>query len=549
MVERKRKILGAPLGNDVHVAGILSFLRLAEDQGYHTEFLGPAAGTAGIINACMEYRPHILAVSYRLTPEVVPGLIKELTDAMQEAGVGDIELVFGGTAPVARAAEATGAFRAVFSGLEGPEEVIAYLQGRDSAEENQRYPGELIPRMQSKRPYPLLRHHFGLPEMQATIDGIKKIADAKVLDIISIGPDQNAQASFFRPDEIDENQAGAGGVPVRTPDDLRALYAASRTGNYPLLRIYSGTRDLEKWAELAVETIHNAWAAIPLCWYSELDGRSNRPLLSAIQENLAIMAWYAERGIPVEVNESHHWSLRESSDTIAVAMAYIAAYNAKVQGVKHYIAQYMFNTPNGIWYDQDLAKMLAKQELIRSLHDDHFLSYTQVRTGLASLSPNLNMAKGQLASSMHLALSLKPDIVHVVGFSEADHAAKPEDVIESCEIIRGMLHNTLHGLPVAEHDPRVQQRKAELLSEAKVLIEAIKRLGSDHKDPLSTPEVLVDAISQGLLDAPHLRGSSIAKGELKTRLIDGACVAIHPVTAEPLSEAERLQMIWNRRVR
>lgn len=549
MAERKRKILGAPLGNDVHVAGILGFLRLAEDQGYDTEFLGPAAGTAGIINACMEYRPHVLAVSYRLTPEVVPGLINELTNAMQEAGLKDLELVFGGTAPVARAAKITGVFRAIFSGLEGPEEVIAYLQGRDTAQDNQRYPGELISRMESKRPYPLLRHHFGLPDMQATLDGIKQIAGAKVLDIISIGPDQNAQASFFRPDEIDESQAGAGGVPIRTADDLRSLYEASRSGNFPLLRIYSGTRDLHRWAELAVETIKNAWAAIPLCWYSELDGRSNRPLLKAMQENLNVMAWYANKGIPVEVNEAHHWSLRESSDTIAVAMAYIAAHNAKSQGVRRYIAQYMFNTPNGVWYNQDLAKMLAKQELIQSLHDNQFRSYTQVRTGLASLSPNLNMAKGQLASSMHLALALKPDIVHVVGFSEADHAAKPEDVIESCEIVRGMLHNTLHGLPAAGYDPRVQRRKDELLAEAKVLIDAIKCLGRDHKDPLSSPEVLVDAISQGLLDAPHLRGSSVAKGKLQTRLIDGACLAVHPDTAQPLSETDRLQMILNRKVR
>ncbi|HBK86124.1 MAG TPA: methionine synthase, partial [Firmicutes bacterium] len=66
--------------------------------------------------------------------------------------------------------------------------------------------------------------------------------------------------------------------------------------------------------------------------YSELDGRSNRPLATAIAENLATMAWYAERGIPVEVNEAHHWSLREASDTIAVAMAYLAAAFAKQQG-------------------------------------------------------------------------------------------------------------------------------------------------------------------------------------------------------------------------
>ncbi|MGI6343465.1 MAG: cobalamin B12-binding domain-containing protein [Bacillota bacterium] len=540
---KRRKILAAPLGNDVHVAGILSFLRLAEEQGFDTAFLGPAVGVGGIVRAAQEYRPDVLAVSYRLTPEVVPALVAELTGALQEAGLGDLELIFGGTLPVVRAAAATGVFRKTFSGLEGVEEVIAYLQGRDQAVGEARYPDQLLPRLAGKRPYPLLRHHFGLPSLEETLEGVRQIAASQVLDIISIGPDQCAQDSFFRPEEIDEQQAGAGGVPLRRPEDLRRLYEASRTGNYPLLRIYAGTRDLLQWAELAVETIHNAWAAVPLCWYSELDGRSNRPLLAALEENRAVIAWYAERDIPVEVNEAHHWSLRESPDTIAVVMAYLAAYNAKALGVKDYVAQYMFNTPNGTWYDQDLAKMLAKQELISSLHDESFRSYTQVRTGLASLSPNLNLAKGQLASSIHLALALQPDIVHVVGFCEADHAARPEDVIESCEIVQGVLQNALHGLPDARLDPRVQARKQQLLEEAQVLLTAIRNLGEGSDDPWATPAVLVRAVETGLLDAPHLRGNRLAQGEVETRLIDGACLAINPATGRPISERERIHRL------
>jgi methylmalonyl-CoA mutase cobalamin-binding subunit len=542
----RRKILGAPLGNDVHVVGVLSFLKLAEESGYDTAFLGPANSVADIVNAMYEYRPDVLALSYRLTPEVVSNLVGELTAALQETGLSDVELIFGGTPPVAEAAAATGAFRRVFSGLEPVDEILAYLQGRDSEQVIARYPDTLIERMAAKKPYPLLRHHFGLPSMDETVRGIRQIAEAKVLDIISIGPDQNAQASFFRPDEIDERQSGAGGVPLRHPDDLKALYAASRTGNYPLLRIYSGTRDLQAWAELAVETIHNAWAAVPLCWYSELDGRSNRALLPAMRENLQTIRWYAEQGIPVEINEAHHWSLREASDTVAVAMAYLAAYNAKALGVSHYIAQYMFNTPNGIWYNQDLAKMLAKQELIASLHDQGFQSHTQVRTGLASLSPNLQMAKGQLASSIHLALSLKPEIVHVVGFSEADHVARPEDVIESCQIISGVLQNCLHGLPDVTRDPAIEKRKAELKSEARVLLQAIAQLGEGMaKDPLASPEVLAEAIQIGLLDAPHLQGNSVAKGQMQTRLIDGACRAIDPTSGQPISEQQRISALWS----
>ena len=57
------------------------------------------------------------------------------------------------------------------------------------------------------------------------------------------------------------------------------------------------------------------------------------------------MRWYAERGIPVESNEAHHWSMREAHDTVAVVMAYLGAYNAKAMGVQTYVAQYMFGSP------------------------------------------------------------------------------------------------------------------------------------------------------------------------------------------------------------
>ncbi len=32
-------------------------------------------------------------------------------------------------------------------------------------------------------------------------------------------------------------------------------------------------------------TINNAWCAVPLCWYNEIDNRSERKLEDAIKEN------------------------------------------------------------------------------------------------------------------------------------------------------------------------------------------------------------------------------------------------------------------------
>ena len=321
------------------------------------------------------------------------------------------------------------------------------------------------------------------------------------------------------------------------------IYEASRRGNYPLLRVYSGTRDLIKWAELATETIHNAWGAIPLCWYNALDHRSKRTPEESIAENQQTMRWYGERGIPVEVNEAHHWSMRDAHDTLAVVAAYLAAYNARAFGVKHYIAQYMFNSPPTTHGNMDLAKMLAKRELIEGLHNDNFVSMRQVRAGLLHFSPDLQMAKGQLAASTVVSLALRPHIIHVVGYCEGDHAATPDDVIESCEIVRGVLRNCLFGLPNMAEDPAVQQRKDQLVAEAGVLIQTLRALGRGEEDPHTSPSVIAEAIRMGVLDAPHLKGNPHAAGLLQTRTVNGAVFPVDPQTKRVLTEAERLRAL------
>jgi len=537
-----KKILGAAMGNCVHVAGVMSFLRLAEEVGCDTHFLGPATPIADIIAACLEWRPEVLALSYRLTPEVAETLFVELSGAIKEAGLGEMELIFGGTPPVAVKASESGLFSRIFGGDDGPAEVIAYLRGETKDSDRTVPPQDLFPRIKAQYPYPLVRHHFGLPGLEQTIAGVEQIAEAKVLDIISLGPDQNAQFAFFRPTEMDPLQSGAGGVPVRTREDLARIYAASRCGNHPLMRCYSGTRDLLLWAEMNKSVLNNAWAAVPLCWYNALDGRSNRSPLESIPENLKVMAWHAERGIPVEVNEAHHWSLREAPDTIAVAAAYLAALNAKKQGVSQYIAQYMLNTPMGTSYVADLAKMMAKRDLIESLHDDSFTSVRQVRTGLMSLSTNMNMAKGQLASSIALAMNLEPHIVHVVGYSEANFAATPEVVIESCQIIHGVIRNQLQDSPNGTIDQRVVARWEHLMSEAKLLLSAIESLGKGE-EVLTDPVVIAKAIEIGLLDAPHLKGNKFARGQVKTKIINGSCVAVDD-NGRALTEKERIERVF-----
>jgi len=541
-MKKGKKILGASIGNCIHVVGINKFLKLAEERGYKTDFLGATISIEDLVKAIIENTPDVIALSYRLTPETANKLFEELKTYIVQKGLQDKKFIFGGTPPVAKVAEETGIFDKIFDGTESLEEIISYLD-QVPIKKKETYPSTLLERINQKYPYPLLRHHFGLPSLENTVEGAKKLAEAKILDIISIGPDQNAQEFFFRSDKMDHKQDGAGGVPLRKEEDLIKIYKASRCGNYPLVRCYSGTNDIIKWAEMLEKTIHICFGAVPLFWYSQLDGRSQRNLLDAIKENQSTIKWHADKGIPVEVNESHQWALRNSGDTIEVATQFLAAYNAKQLGVKHFVCQYMFNTPPGISPKMDIAKMLAKIELIESLHDDSFTSYRMVRTGLASMDPDFDIAKGQMASSIQMAMTINPHIVHVVGYCEGDHAATPEEIIESCKIVDGVIKNSLLGLPDVTKDPEIMRRKDELKEEANLLLDAIRKIAKDDvKDPWMDPESLVNAVCIGLLDASHLKGNKYAKGEIKTKIIDGACRIIDE-DGKKLTEKKRVENI------
>lgn len=539
-----KTIIGAAIGSCVHVGGLHHFLKLAESEGYITESLGPAVPVGRIINVIRERKPDILALSYRLTPEAARELFEELRKALREQGMENIRMIFGGTPPVAAEAVRSGLFEKVFDGTEPISEIKKFLRGTGKGEDEAVPAGTLVERINEKYPYPLIRHHFGRPTLEETVEGAAVIAEAGVLDVLSIGPDQNAQEFFFHPEEMDHSQDGAGGVPLRKPEDLEAIYKATRRGNFPLVRCYAGTRDLIRWAEMSVQTINNAWGAIPLTWYSVMDGRSKRPVPEAIRENQEVMRWYARTGIPVEVNESHQWSLRDAHDSLAVAMAFLAAYNAKKAGVKYYVSQYMFNTPPGTTAEMDIAKMLAKNELINELAGDSFTVFRQVRAGLAHLSPIPSIAMGQLAASAVVSLALKPHILHVVGYSEGDHAIFADELIQSCNIAHGVLQNVLYGMPDLTQDKTVSERKNELISEAKELLEELRRRGEGKcEDPWTDPDIIYDAIKTGLLDTPHFQGNSYLCGKITTRIINGGCYAIDRETGEKLSEKERIERL------
>ncbi|HKJ39048.1 MAG TPA: methionine synthase, partial [Anaerolineales bacterium] len=371
--------------------------------------------------------------------------------------------------------------------------------------------------------------------------------DAQALDVISLGIDQDAQENFFHPERQNPRQKGAGGVPVRSADDYRALYQASRRGNFPMLRTYSGTDDFIKLAEMYVDTINIAWCAIPLFWFNQMDGRGPWDLEGSIREHQGVMKWYGEHNIPVELNEPHHWGMRDSSDVTFVVAAYLSAYNARAFGVKDYIAQLMFNSPPGLSDAMDLAKMLAVMDMVTPLaHDgrgaggEGFRIWKQSRIGLLSHPLDTDAARGHLAAGTYLQMAIKPDIYHIVGHTEADHAATGEDVIEASKIVRRSIENAVRGAPDMTADKAITKRRKELVKDASLLLEAISALaGPEAGDPLTDAATLTRAVTSGLMDAPQLRNNKFGRGEVRTSIVNGASVNVN-TKGRFVTESKRL---------
>jgi hypothetical protein len=185
--------------------------------------------------------------------------------------------------------------------------------------------------------------------------------------------------------------------------------------------------------------------------------------------------------------------------------------------------------------------MLAMWRLIEPLQSADFRIWKQTRTGLLSYPPEPAAARAHLAASVYLQMMIQPHIIHVVGHTEADHAATADDVIESCTMANRAIQNALGGAPDGVTDPRVQARAEHLVREAQVTLQAIRAIATESAaDPLTDPAVLSKAVALGIMDAPQLRNNPFARGEIAALIIGGACEAVS-LDGEPISESERLK--------
>jgi len=79
-----------------------------------------------------------------------------------------------------------------------------------------------------------------------------------------------------------------------------------------------------------VETINIAWPRAAF-WFNAMDGRGPHDLESSIRQHQQLLACTAHAH-SVELNEPHHWGMRDAPDVVYVVAAYLAAYNARTFG-------------------------------------------------------------------------------------------------------------------------------------------------------------------------------------------------------------------------
>ena len=116
-----------------------------------------------------------------------------------------------------------------------------------------------------------------------------------------------------------------------------------------------------------------------------------------------------------------------------------------------------------------------------------------------------------------------------------------QDVIDASRMARRAIENALAGQPNMLMDPVLIRRKDELVKESRLTLQAIQKLFSGKEgDPFTSPENLAEALKKGILDAPHLKNNQFARGEIVTRILNGACEAVDQ-NGKKLSEADRLK--------
>ncbi len=610
-MKRNRFFVATSLANDPHTEGMHNASKIANLGGVESFILPPSLDYTAFYEAIDKYKPQYVGLSYRQNENVavqevfkvinyfftsglikkednvkiffsgLPKSIKVLTDKIHELPL-PVYLVRDSSNIREKITETVDLFDIV----ENREQVIQHFyeelvpkgiemldQLADEAVRGDDYKnepplevpsleatGNYISRIKESK-FPVLRSHFGIPapDIMPTVEGIKELADARVLDELSLGSSDLSQRYFGHP-EMFEKLKNDGGVPYKTFQDLVTIYQASRRGNFPGVKPYCHVVDLVNFVHQCLDAgmLKGVHQAVPLYWFNELDGRGPAIVRESVKEHFAAVRELAKCGIPVEMNDPNQWSSRWAHDTIIVTSYALVSAVMTMCGVENMVLQMQFNKPKETGDYADLAKMSAGLEMARRIsqgRQNPAPIFRETRTGIESLSADMNRAKWQLARSTFLQMCMDPHIIHIVSYCEANYAARPADIIDSSRLIRRAVRIFREHKPdiMKEVDvPIVRERRDYLINESTYLLNEIAKLHPQYvpcpleqmAKYLGDEDVIASSIERKLMSAPGIINDKY-KGDFITKPMKYGMINVVDDYTHPniITEKERIYKI------
>lgn len=606
---RNRFFVATSLANDPHTEGMHNASKIAALDGIESFILPPSLNYEPFYEAIDKFKPRYIGLSYRQNEDVAVAEVFKVINYFVTSGLvtkkDDVKIIFSGlpktikvlegkvselplkvilnqSSPDARArvTETVDYFeivkdrekiiQQVYEELV-PKGIELFNQLADEAVRGDDYKNEppleipsvkacndYITRIQES-PIPVLRSHFGIPadNIQPTVDGIRQLAEARVLDEVSLGSSDLSQRYFGHPEMFDKLK-NDGGVPYKTYEDLVKLYQASRYGNFPGVKPYCHVVDLVKFVHQCLDAgmLRGVHQAVPLFWFNELDGRGPANVRQSIKEHFAAVRELAKEGIPVEMNDPNQWSSRWAHDTIIVTSYALVSAVMTMCGVQNMVLQMQMNKPKETGDYADLAKMQAGLEMARRVSmycKNPPPIFRETRTGIESLSADMNLAKWQLARSTMLQMCMNPHIIHIVSYCEANYAARPADIIDSSKLIRRavkIFRKHEQDIMKETRIPIVLERKEYLMRECEYLLREIAKLNPKYElcpieaiaQYVGNEDVIASSIEKKIMTAPGIINDKY-KGDFITKPLKYGMINLVDDYNHPriMTEEERLQ--------
>lgn len=578
-----RFFIASSLANDPHTEGMHNAAKIAGLTGVKSLVLKPSETYDSLFEAVREYRPRYIGLSYRLTPKIGFEQLQYVLNQFLDTGLlsrnDDVRISFAGLPETIALAKANQAYLPLKVYLCEPypdimdrvAETVDFFEVRKNRsvilermreemcpkgielldqladeviakDDYRNEPPLRIPSANAVKSFvtrisesdiPILRSHFGVPDktIEPTIEGIRTLAEARVVDEISLGSSDLSQRYYGRPEEF-EGRKNDGGVPYKTKEDLRRLFLASRYGNCPAVKPYCHVVDIVPFIHdcLDVGMLIGAHQAIPLFWFNELDGRGPNTVRESVYEHFSAVKELASLGIPVEMNDPNQWSSRLAHDTIIVSSYALISAVMTACGVDNMVLQMQFNKPKETGDYADLAKMSAGLYIAERMSRARTIPpriIVEARTGIESLSPDMRKAKWQLGRSTLLQMMMSPSVLHIVSYCEANHAATTEDIIDSSKLVRRavrIFREYQHDIMQYMSDGIVRERREYLIKECTYLLTEIAKLnknfhGAERLEELAgylaDPDVLSSAVERKIMSAPGIINLKY-KGEFTT---------------------------------